>query len=163
MKVSPNTERILYNVIWNRQWNPSTILFVLWCPWRVDYTESKKGTLQGLVVGRWVQCDHILLINLRSKTLRLRNVEAVWTTKARKEVKETIQILSVNTILFTYRRCSIWPPPIFCVLPDYVMRNSWKDDNFKRKNLCLSRDSNQISSSPYWRLNQFAHWDTLTD
>ena len=81
--------------------------------------DVKKDMLQGLVVGRWVQCYHILLINLCSKTLRLRDsisemwrrTQAVWTTKARKGVKETIEILSVNTILFTYRRCSIWPPP----------------------------------------------------
>ena len=31
--------------------------------------------------------------------------------KTRKGVKGKIKILSVNTILFTYRRCSIWPPP----------------------------------------------------
>ena len=33
------------------------------------------------------------------------------TKKARKGVKETIEILLVNTILFTYRRCSIWLSP----------------------------------------------------
>ena len=27
-------------------------------------------------------------------------------------LKETIEVLSVNTILFNYRRCSIWPQPI---------------------------------------------------
>ena len=119
MKVSPNTERILYNVIWNRQWNPSTILFVLWCPWRVDYAESKKGMLQGSVFGRRVPFDHVLLINLCSKTLRLRaSVSEMWwrtyvvcTTKVRNGVMQTIEILSVNIILFTYRRCSIWKPP----------------------------------------------------
>ena len=75
--------------------------------------------LPGSVVDRWAPCDHILLINLCSKTLRLRasvsekwrRTYTVWTTKARKGVQETIEILSVNTILFTYRRCSIWPPP----------------------------------------------------
>ena len=30
--------------------------------------------------------------------------------RARNGVNETIEILSVNTILFTYRRFSIWPP-----------------------------------------------------
>ena len=74
--------------------------------------------LQGLVVGRWVPCDHILLINLHSKMLRLRSsvsemwmsAQEIWTSKVRKGAKETIEILSVNTILFTQRRCSIWPP-----------------------------------------------------
>ena len=37
-----------------------------------EYTECKKYTLQGLVASRWAPCDHILLINLCSKTLRLR-------------------------------------------------------------------------------------------
>ena len=31
--------------------------------------------------------------------------------KSRKRVMETIEMLSVNTILFNYRRCSIWPSP----------------------------------------------------
>ena len=35
---------------------------------------------------------------------------AVGTTRERKEVKERIEIQSVNFILFTYRRCSIRPP-----------------------------------------------------
>ena len=39
-----------------------------------------------------------------------RRTQTVWTTKGRKEVNETIEILSINTILFTNRRCSIWPP-----------------------------------------------------
>ena len=40
----------------------------------------------------------------------MEEVRPVWTTKARKGVKETIEILSVSTFLFTYSRCSIWPP-----------------------------------------------------
>ena len=39
----------------------------------------KKGMLQGLVVGRWVPFDHIFLINLCSKTLRLHpSVSEMW-------------------------------------------------------------------------------------
>ena len=94
-------------------------------------------TLEGLVVGIWVPCDHILLIYLCSKTLRLhasvtemcRKTWTVWTTKARKWVEETIEILSVNTLLFTYRRCSILPPPtsIHFLYRQIIMPNSWKD------------------------------------
>ena len=33
-----------------------------------------------------------------------------------------------------------------------------------RQKICaLAGIRTQISSSPYWRLNQFAHWDTHTD
>ena len=65
--------------------------------------------LQGLAVGKWVPCDHTLLINVCTKRLRLRasvpqmwsRTKVVWTTKARKGVKETIEILSANNISFT--------------------------------------------------------------
>ena len=33
----------------------------------IHYTKCKKSMWQGLVVGRWVSCDHILLIKLRYK------------------------------------------------------------------------------------------------
>ena len=35
----------------------------------------------------------------------------MWNIEARKGVKETVEILSVNTILFSYRRCYLWLPP----------------------------------------------------
>ena len=39
----------------------------------------KQGLLQGLVVGRWIPRNHILLINLCLKTLRLRaSVSERW-------------------------------------------------------------------------------------
>ena len=50
---------------------------------------------------------------------------AVWSTKARKEVKETIEILSVNTILFTYRSCSIWTPPTSIHFLYHLIMSHW--------------------------------------
>ena len=85
----------------------------------VCYAECKKGMLQGLVVGRCLTCDYILLINFCSKTFPLdasvsemwRRMLAILTRKARKGAKVTVEILSLSTILFTYRRCSMWSPP----------------------------------------------------
>ena len=89
--------------------------------------------LHGSVVGRRVPFDHILLINLRSKTLLLCvSISEMWRKtgsldhkKTRKEVKETIEVLSLNTILFPYRRCSIWPPPISIHIV-YTLITSWQ-------------------------------------
>ena len=80
------------------------------------YIVCKKILLQGLVVGGWVPCDHILLINLCSETLRLgASVSELWGGRRQfgpqKAEKEKIEILKLKTILFTYRRCLIWPPP----------------------------------------------------
>ena len=73
--------------------------------------------VQGFVVGRWLPCDRILLINLCSKRFiypyMLASLKCGGGCRqfgSQKLGKETIEILPVNIILFSYRRCSIWPP-----------------------------------------------------
>ena len=61
---------------WQRhthKWSLSSIDFIY-------IQAAKKGTLQGLVVGRWVPSDQILLINLCSKTLHLRAIR-LWNVE----------------------------------------------------------------------------------
>ena len=62
------------------------------------------------------------MLNLHASIYEMwKRTYAIWKTKARKGVKETIEIMSVNTILFNYRRCSIWPPStsihfVYCLI-----------------------------------------------
>ena len=94
---------------------------------------------------------YILLINLCSKTHRLRarvsemwrRTQAVWITKASKGVKQTIEILSVNTIFDT-----------LCILPHYVMPNSWKDS----RHTCIRATRSCVSTGvSYSRIFMYAH------